>query len=254
MVVDKVCKEYKLLFDVLCENRLSPLMIRSELSILEQSFKEEFYLKLEKLKPDKRPYYIKRMILFFEHLMTRIKFSHEFIESEIKKEGQSISEVLNYENSKLRSILYYDSRLHFNLEELYKKEGFDVLYIRITFGKYFMYNALKSILSFLESDHHSNIVEVKKVNVEKIKFNLNVDQMAILFRVLKEANIISKETSVSQLTKLISMNFVSKGSEQNSVKSISNKYYCDDVLKYRDVATLISNMDKKIEDLIKKFE
>ena len=90
--------------------------------------------------------------------------------------------------------------------------------------------------------------------MEKIKLNISVAEMAILFRVLKDANIISKDVSAKKLTKLIATYFASKGSEQNSENSVSNKYYSDDVSKYRNVASLISKMDKTIENLIKKHD
>lgn len=94
-------------------------------------------------------------------------------------------------------------------------------------------------------------VREQEEDTVKIATSLSVPQLALLFRLMVEDNII-RVPDVSHLTKFIATNFTSLRNESISMGSVRNKYYDVDKATTRTMTGLLNRMISKAKNQTKK--
>lgn len=255
MVVNEALEEWKRTASREYSQSKSPLVVKDDFHRIYLNLKEEISRNLENLDDSQRNFYLDRLRKVFSDASQGLYDFTEEINKYLEVEGVSLDDLISGEDYTLTALLDFEGKMGLNELKYFKERHYDAVRIRNVFFEFFKFQAVQSMISFVNNIVNPNSPEsYPQIKVEKIQTQLNAEELAIFFRVLRESGIIDSEISVNKLFEIVANHFVSKKGESNSSKSLSKKYYSSNDIAYRNVAVFISTMDKTIESLINEVD
>lgn len=150
---------------------------------------------------------------------------------------ENVEQFMDESNEPLKNYKKLYSELDKEFQVLYQ-EYFDTVKTAI--------NKITSTINNIDiNDLESNTPASSNTNSttpEKIKLNLSVGEIALLFRLLKENNTIVDSKSNADLYRSISTIFASKKTEHISTNSLNKKFHEPDQYSLSEIETLLTNL------------